>query len=188
MNFNSNSAIVAIDGKSRAIVRGFSLVEVVVAVGIFALAIVGVIGLLGPTSKNITNVSDSDSASRVIAVIQSGLQKAGYDSIKNALNAPSTQFYATKDGSKVGVSTDTTLWTGGQNQEKFFEFKLVRNGDSPATGNGLSPKANDDTAGFLAFTIVLKWPAYAPTADGVTGTAVVDSQKSVMVVPAAITR
>lgn len=168
--------------------RGFSLVEVVVAVGIFALAIVGVIGLLAPTSKNIANVADADSASRAIAAIQSGLQGAGYNAVKTALNAPTTQFYATKDGAKVGVSTNSTLWTTGQNQEKFFEFKLVRNGDLPATGNGLSPQANDDTAGFLAFTIVLKWPAYAPTADGLTGTLVDDVQKSVMIVPAAITR
>jgi type II secretory pathway pseudopilin PulG len=168
--------------------RAFSLVEVVVAVGIFALAIVGVIGLLAPTTQSISNVADSDVASRVMATIQSGLQTAGYAQIKTALNAPTTQFYATKDGSKVGVSTDNTLWVSGQNQEKFFEFKLVRNGDSPATGDGLSPKANDDTAGFLAFTIVLKWPAYAPTADGLIGTAVPDAQKSIMIVPAAVTR
>lgn len=174
--------------KSSGRSHGFSLVEVVVAVGIFAVAIVGVIGLLAPTTQSISNVSDSDSASRVISAIQSGLQSGGYSSVKAALLAPNTQFYATKDGSKVGVSTDTTKWVAGQNQEKFFEFKLVRNGDTPAVGNGLSPAANDDTAGFLAFTIVLKWPAFAPTADGVTGTAVADTQKSVMVVPAAITR
>ncbi|MDF3056790.1 MAG: hypothetical protein K0R17_1005 [Rariglobus sp.] len=167
---------------------GFSLVEVVVAVGIFALAIVGVIGLLVPTSKNIADVADSDAASRVISAIQSGLQKSGgYAGVQAALNAPNTIFYASKDGSKVGVSTDP-MWTTGQNQERFFEFKLVRNGDTPAVGDGLSPAANDNTAGFLAFTIVLKWPAFAPTADGLTGTAVEDSQKSVMVVPAAITR
>lgn len=160
--------------------KGFSLVEVVVAVGIFALAIVGVLGLLAPTSKNISDVSDSDAASRVITAIQSGLQTAGYTSVNASLIA-NKQFYATKDGSKVAASDAVGVWTTGQNQEKFFEFKLVRN-------DTLSPVANDATAGFLAFTIVLKWPSFVPTPDGLTGTAVDDAQKSVVVVPAAITR
>lgn len=158
---------------------GFSLVEVVVAVGIFALAIVGVIGLLVPTSKNISDVSDSDAASRVISAIQSGLQKAGYAAVRTSMNDNLT-FYATKDGSKVAAENNTDVWNNG-NAEKFFEFQLVRN-------TTLSDPDNDNTAGFLAFTIVLKWPAYAPTPDGVTGTAVADAQKSVMVVPAAVTR
>lgn len=171
----------------RGVGKAFSLVEVVVAVGIFALAIVGVIGLLVPTGKSISDVADTDSASRVISAIQAGLQKAGFTTVQNALSG--TQFYASKDGSKVGLGSDTTLWTSGQNQEKFFEFTLARNtalspsGNDPATG-----KPYDDAAGFLAFTIILKWPAYAPTSDGVTGTAVDPAQKSVMVVPAAITR
>jgi uncharacterized protein (TIGR02598 family) len=158
----------------KAFRAAFSLVEVVVAVGIFALAIVGVIGLLAPTSKNIADVSDSDSASRVITAIQSQLQAAGFFNVRTALAG--TTYYASKDGSKVDAAG--SLWTS--NQEKFFEFTMVRN-------ETLSPASADDSAGFLAFTIVLKWPAFAPTSDGL-GVAVIDSQKSVMVVPAAITR
>jgi uncharacterized protein (TIGR02598 family) len=184
---DANSSVHCTRQKRTRTTAGFSLVEVVVAVGIFALAIVGVIGLLGPTSKNIADVADNDSATRVISAIQSGLQKAGFDAVRGHMIANRT-FYATKDGSKVVASDDTTAWTTGQNQEKFFEFTLVRNGDTPNEGDGLSPEANDTTAGFLAFTIVLKWPAFAATPDGVTGTAVDNAQKSVMVVPAAITR
>ena len=164
--------------KKALIYCGFSLVEVVVAVGIFALAIVGVIGLLVPTSKNITDVADSDSASRVIGAIQSGLQKSGFTNIKNDLGKV---FYATKDGSKVGAIDRPGYWTS--NQEKYFKFTLVRN----ETLSPSSPPTADDAAGFLAFTIVLRWPAFAPTADGL-GTAVAENQQSVMIVPAAITR
>ncbi|CAM2776833.1 hypothetical protein [Rariglobus hedericola] len=175
MTFNSSKS--ALDPTARHIkYSAFSLVEVVVAVGIFALAIVGVIGLLAPTSKSIADVADSDAASRVITVIQSQLQQAGFTTVKASLGG--TLFYASKDGSKVGLGSNPTLWTS--NQEKFFEFTLVRN-------DTLSPAASDDAAGFLAFTVVLKWPAYVSSADG-QGTAVVDNQKSVMVVPAAITR
>ena len=181
---NSNIKVQSAGRGRQAIVRdAFSLVEVVVAVGIFALAIVGVIGLLAPTSKSIADVSDSDSASRVIAVVQSQLQTAGFSTVKSNLGG--TTFYASKDGSKVGLA-GATIWTSDQ-AEKFFEFTLVRNGDTPNVGDGLSPAANDATAGFLAFTIVLKWPAYAPNAAG-TGTPVNNTQKSVMVVPAAVTR
>jgi uncharacterized protein (TIGR02598 family) len=161
--------------------KGFTLVEVVVAVGIFALAIVGVLGLLAPTSKNINDVADSDAAARVISAIQTGLQSSGFTSVKANL---AKTFYASKNGDKVGAS-DSTVWTatGVTNQDKYFEFTLVRNETlSPST-----PATADDSAGYLAFTIVLKWPAYVPSADG-QGTPVDAAAKSVMVVPAAITR
>lgn len=166
-----------LSAKFRKLGRGFSLVEVVVAVGIFALAIVGVIGLLGPTTKSIGDVADSDSASRVITAIQSQLQAGGFDAVRTNFNVP---FFVSKDGSKVGID-GAPVWSGVSNTERFFEFQLVRN-------DGLSPVANDTTAGFLAFTIVLKWPAYALTSATTAERITDDSQKSVMIVPAAVTR
>lgn len=182
----SRSMITRSRYKSGRRLKGFSLVEVVVAVGIFALAIVGVIGLLGPTSKNISDVADSDAASRVITAIQSQLQAAGFDSVRASVVAGTT-YFSNKDGSRVGAD-GAAAWTGISDTEKFFEFKLIRNGDTPALGDGLSPAANDTTAGFLAFTIVLKWPAYAQTGETTATRITNDAQKSVMVVPAAVTR
>lgn len=159
--------------------KGFSLVEVVVAVGIFALAIVGVIGLLAPTTKSITDVSESDSATRVISAIQSQLQAAGFEAVRLGLGQV---YFASKDGSKVGRD-GSPAWAGVSDTERFFEFTMLRN-------ETLSPNtaANDNAAGFLAFTIVLKWPAYAITSSTTATRITDDSQKSVMVVPAAITR
>jgi len=159
--------------------KAFSLVEVVVAVGIFALAIVGVIGLLSPTNKAVADVADSDSASRAISSIQAGLQQAGFAAVQATLTtgaaAPSYVFSASKGGDKVGLKTDNVIFSA--NSEKFFEFALIRN-------DTLSPVGNDPTAGFLAFTISLRWPAFLP--NGVEFTA--NEQKSVLIVPAAITR
>lgn len=159
------------------------MVEVVVAVGIFALAIVGVIGLLGPTSRNVTDVVDTDAATRVIGAIQSSLQEGvrtqtnGFTSLGNALTGSYGTYYASRDGSKVGTGTTVP------DNEKFFEFALIRNTDLSGTNN-----SGDTTAGFLAFTISLRWPAYVPNAAG-TGTKITDdTQKSVMIVPAAVTR
>jgi uncharacterized protein (TIGR02598 family) len=161
---------------------GFSLIEVVVAVGIFALAIVGVIGLLGPTTKNVADVADSDAATRVVNAIQSALQESvqsqatGFTNLGTALDGNYT-YYANKDGTKVGKGAIVP------NNEKFFEFALIRN--TALSGTNTS---GDATAGYLAFTISLRWPAYLPNASG-TGTKVTDdTQKNVMIVPAAITR
>jgi uncharacterized protein (TIGR02598 family) len=173
--------------------RGFSLVEVVVAIGIFALAIVGVIGLLAPTSKNVNEVVDGDAATRVISAIQSALQESasnssgGFTALGSALQTPAANvsptydYYATKDGHVVGKAqafTDASL----TDADKFFEFALLRNTTLSGPDN-----SGDAAAGYLAFTISIRWPAYVMTASG-TAAPVADTQKSVMIVPAAITR
>lgn len=172
--------------------RGFSLIEVVVAVGIFAIAIVSVIGLLGPINKTVSDVRDFDDASRVVAALQGALKESyTFDQLGDALPGngdPSTALYADRTGQRIGP-VDGAVWdtdsagnpiTGAaavKDAQKFFQVYLSRN-------TTLSPPANDDTAGFLAFTITLRWPAYLPN-----GQAVGDaSQQSVMVIPAAITR
>lgn len=203
--------------------KGFSLVEVVVAVGIFSLAIVGVIGLLTPTTKAVSDVSDNDAASRVVGMIQAELQSIasstnGWTAFTHATtgllrsadqlqsfddnlaaNAQETTYksaydgapyilFASKDGGKIGVYSSPVWGTTAdsiekKNGEKFFEVSLIRNWDSTSS-QGLSNPANDGAAGFLAYTIRLRWPAFLPD-----GTRVGEnSQKSVLIVPAAVTR
>ena len=150
---------------------GFSLIEVVVAVGIFAVGIVGVIGLFAPTTKNVAAVADSDASTQVVGAIQQYLKDQGFTGTQTIVNA-GTKYYANKQGNIIGVSGLSTL----PDTAKFFEFTLTRNTD-------LSDAANDTTAGYLAFTINLKWPSYLPN-----GTAVADNQKSSLIIPAAVTR
>lgn len=189
--------------------------EVVVAVGIFALAIVGVIGLLSPTNKAIADVSDSDNATRVVSAVQQGLQQmaasgrfttttspaavgVGSSAFSQndgfiwaaapadpadgtALPTTTTRFtlYASRDGGKVGLTGDT-VW-GGVNTQKYFEIMLIRN-------TTLSPNTtatNADTAsGYLAYTMRIRWPAYTPDGNEFK----IHTQKSVLIVPGAITR
>jgi type II secretory pathway pseudopilin PulG len=193
--------------------RAFSLVEVVVAVGIFAISIVAVIGLLAPVNKNITGVRDTDDASRVVSAIQAELQRvaetpAGWtlltstylrtsaqsqaDDVNNNFNPATTTYtlFSSRDGDKVGPYA-STVWDPANNLSqtdedklKFFEIAVIRNGDSPANGNGLSPQANDLTAGFLAFTLRLRWPAYNANGERFTD----NTQKSILLVPAAVHR
>jgi type II secretory pathway pseudopilin PulG len=173
--------------KRQIVPSGFSLVEVVVAVGIFALAIVGVIGLLGPTTRSVADVSDSDAATRVVSTIQAALQQrvasssTGFTSLGSALQVGTTinyDFFATKDGRLVGKEADFST-AGLTNSDKFFEFALLRNKSLSGTDN-----SGDASAGYLAFTISLRWPAYLANGAQMTEA----SQKSVMIVPAAVTR
>jgi type II secretory pathway pseudopilin PulG len=143
--------------------RAFSLVEVVVAVGIFALAIVGVIDLLSPTTKAVGDVFDNDAASRVVTIVQAELQAlaytsagwssfttgstsilrssndiANYDANTNPdyMGAESHVLFSSRDGSIVG-SALSTGWDGGtpvdEDSRKFFEIVLIRNWNPTAT-------------------------------------------------------
>jgi len=187
----------------------FSLVEVVVAVGIFAISIVGVIGLLGPTNKSVADVRDTDDATRVVTAIQAQLQtlaqtSAGWTTLTGTYLRSTTQvqnddllatfdpytkayiLFASRDGSRIGVA-GVTVWPGetqANSPLKYFEIELIRNGDSPAVGNGLSPAANDTTAGFLAYVIRLRWPAYLPNGQRFTD----NTQNNVLLVPGAVHR
>jgi prepilin-type N-terminal cleavage/methylation domain-containing protein len=172
---------------------GFSLVEVVVAVGIFAVAIVGVIGLFGPTTKNVAAVADADSSTRAVGAIQASLKatastSAGFGYIIKALDRnPAVTYYANRVGDRV----DTITTNGDRSQvvtnnsEAFFQYTISR---FPAGSPLASTATLDAASGYLAFTITIKWPAYLPTADGITGTAVAASQQNTLIVPAAVTR
>lgn len=209
--------------------NGFSLVEVVVAVGIFALAIVGVIGLLSPTTKAVSEVSDGDAATRVVTAVQQGIQQMAQNGLfvsstgKKGIGSsafgsndgfvrPSADtdpangspiatdpsrnayiLYASKDGEKIGVY-DSDTWAGVDalgapygktsstaNGRKFFEIVLIRNTDLSKNDSATTA---DTAAGFIAYTIRLRWPAFLPNGTEFTA----HSQKSVLIVPAAVTR
>ena len=86
--------------------KAFSLVEVVVALGIFAIAIVSVIGLLSPTVKSVNDVVDDGIAQRLAGNVNLELQRYGMTAIATALPNANARLYlmATRDGSRVLVS------------------------------------------------------------------------------------
>lgn len=167
----------------------FSLVEVVVAVGIFAIAVIAVIGMLVPINQSVSDVKESDDATRVVSIIQSELQRVGIAKVAGFVTGANT-IYASRSGSKIGIDDRNAPWnvdvpdldgSGGAPQsfeidaQKFFEIKLTANPSLPFTA------ASD---GFLAINIEIRWPGY--TADGNKFTAI--GEQSILIVPAAITR
>lgn len=150
--------------------RAFSLTEVVVALGIFAIAIVGVLGLLSPTIGLVNDTIDSGTASRLADTVNTEVERLGYNAILSgalltsaeltALDAGSTdatiqsrQLFASRSGDKVcNRATASAADNYIEPADRFFEVVLVRY----AT---LSPTANDATAGYLAFSVRVTWPA-----------------------------
>ncbi len=168
--------------------KAFSLIEVVVAVGIFAIAIISVIGLLVPISNSVVDVRDGDYAARLVTLAQSQIQALGFNSLAGTngyLDKPPTAgIYASMDGSKLGLGDNKTLWgedpvTKAVNRkDQFFKIELTRNTNlSGADGS------KDSEAGFLAFNMKVTWTVYNQN-----GKEVATPQLSTMIIPCAITR
>jgi uncharacterized protein (TIGR02598 family) len=163
---------------------GFSLVEVVVSLGIFVIAVVAVIGLLAPINQSISDVRDEDDAGRVAQIIQSELQKVPFASVQSFI-ANNTVLYANRAGTVVAPGNDTAKWDADQNSTvtpdedaaKFFEIRLALNTDLHSSGANAAE-------GFLAFSILMRWPGY--TGEGVPFSQ--PQQQSLRVIPASITR
>jgi type II secretory pathway pseudopilin PulG len=168
--------------------KAFSLIEVVVAVGIFAIAIISVIGLLVPISNSVIGVREGDYASRLVTLAQSQIQSLGFDKLAGTNGyldkPPLAGIYASMDGSKLGLGDNETLWgkdpaTGTVNRkDQFFNIELTRNKDL----SGLDG-SNDADAGFLAFNMKVTWTVYNKG-----GQKVETPQLSTMIIPCAITR
>ncbi len=136
--------------------RAFSLLEVVVAVGIFAVGMVAVIGLFAPIAKSVGSIQDSDAGTNVAALLSTRLQGQSFPEVGKLLKVASgarthqltdtdnnpnsaaadprgdpaaTQLlFASRDGSKIG-DYRSPVWGAGNainDAEKFFEIALIR--------------------------------------------------------------
>jgi type II secretory pathway pseudopilin PulG len=152
----------------------FSLVEVVVAVGIFAVGIVAVLGLFAPVVQSARASSESEAAAGVVDLLASRLRVQSIAAVADCLKSPaqfeqdasrsdydpvadSRVFYASLAGDKIGLGDDP-VWNG-RDRDKFFEIVLIRN-------EALSPVDNDGAAAWLAFNVRVRWPAFLPLGNG----------------------
>jgi prepilin-type N-terminal cleavage/methylation domain-containing protein len=179
---------------------GFSLIEVVVAVGIFAVAISIVIGLLVPTVNSVNNTIDTNTANRLSSAINAKLQSLGYSGVQPLLYTASTNpntvsltdanlLFASKTGEQVGTSTDP-VWGGTTNNAaKYFEIMLVHTPNAVLSAPDSSPATS--AISFVMFTVRVTWPAYLPDSSGLQTTVnppTPRAQRSVFVFNAAIAR
>jgi type II secretory pathway pseudopilin PulG len=135
--------------------RAFSLIEVVAAVGIFAIGMVAVIGLFTPIAKSVGSLKDAEAATNVAALLATHLQGQTISKVGKLLkvkgpsglthqltdidNAPNSAaadprgdpavtqlLFASRDGAKIG-DYRSAVWSTTNDAEKFFEIALIRN-------------------------------------------------------------
>jgi type II secretory pathway pseudopilin PulG len=141
---------------------GFSLIEVVFAVGIFATVIISVIGLLGPTVRSVRDVVDSTIAARLADGVDAELRRVGFAGVVAATAGNATiPLVATVDGSRIVSETNagnapTTTPPGIPLAERYYLVE-VRRVVSPAYAAG-------DAS--LVLTIRVTWPYQQPGAAG----------------------
>jgi prepilin-type N-terminal cleavage/methylation domain-containing protein len=167
--------------------RGFSLIEVIAALAIFAIGMMAVLGLFAPVTKSVATVSDAEAAARVADAIRSRLLALPFEDALGLIQDPADMqkkdadgAYNPNDGTKnpqvifgrlngeVGIyggEEDREGWYDSlnrmvENRDKFFEVDLIRN-------ERLSPRDNDALAAVVAFNIRVRWPAFQPAAGGV---------------------
>lgn len=143
--------------------RGFSLIEVVIATAVFAVAIVAVVGLMGPMTKRAEDVIDSEVAARLSASIQSELERIGFATGVSLTSGVSLELVASADGTLVRVLSgaapanrppnDSEL-PGIPNRDRYFRIFLSRQTGVLAY--------NPATSGSLALRADVEWPYWIP--------------------------
>ncbi|HBM85619.1 MAG TPA: hypothetical protein DD423_02325, partial [Opitutae bacterium] len=74
--------------------EGFSLIEVIMAMGIFLVTVLALVGLLGPTLKSIDEIEKTDEVASIVNTINAFLQNSPdiaatgskFDAIYNAVS------------------------------------------------------------------------------------------------------
>ncbi len=158
---------------------GFSLLEVVVAVGIFAIGMLAVVGLFSPVARSVSVSSDLESAARVADALRTKLQAMPVANVIALLKnntetgheitvgdarpdynpvADTKILFANRDGSIIAGYSDA-IWgprTGTLNpdREKYYEIALIRNESlTPRTaapaGGSTEPAADPDATAYL---------------------------------------
>lgn len=125
--------------------RAFSLVEVVVAVGVFVSGVVGAIALLSATTHSAGTTLAVNGAVRVGESAAVWARQLTWNEALAQLTEP-VPAYATREG-------EISPWDDVPVETAIYEFTLSRNEE-------LSPVANDTTAGFLAMRLRVAWPVW----------------------------
>jgi hypothetical protein len=151
---------------------GFSLVEIVLAVGVFAITIVAVIGLLSPTLNQVSESTERATVNRMADLITHEVQRLGFDFFSQQVAEGSITWTAANEG-VFFVSGEGDIISLGQNvtgtipparlpftrpfnnAEAFFAVDFRRH---DAT---LNPGTDAQRAA-IAYQFRIVWPAFQP--------------------------
>jgi type II secretory pathway pseudopilin PulG len=149
-------------------VRGFSLIEILLAIGIFAFTIVAIIAMLGSTSQATSEVLNTVNASQIADSVRTELENLGYDNLIASTNgADPLELFGTKDAARVVVKSNANRDPddeppGINERDRFFRIEVERlgsNGSSLVFRNDFTSDAN---AAQLPVTVRVYWPHNIP--------------------------
>lgn len=135
---------------------GFSLVELIMAVGIAAVAVIGVVGLYRPVVRTVSGLDEETRVQRILERVESVWRERGLAEVLTATSA-SDPFFADRDGSRLGSDGDAVWLDAGATEverdiAKVFEFTLHRHPE-------LSP-VTEVSPGSVVIVVQLRWPAH----------------------------
>ena len=165
------------------------MIEVIVAVVIFAIGMVAALGLFAPVTKSVSTVSDSEAAARAADAVRARLQAMPFEQalslvqeVADVRRNDGDGAYNPNEGAKHPavifgkLSGDVGIYDAGEgrkawydssvptpvrveDRDKFFEIDLIRN-------DTLTPKAQDATAPIVTYTMRVRWPAFVASSSG----------------------
>lgn len=150
--------------RRAATVRGFSLVEVALAVGLAGGVVAVLLGLLGGLARQRAQAGETQTAAGLAGGITAALEQAaagGFDGfagsvpLRTADPAAGWRLVAQRDGSDVRALTEGE----SPGRDRFFLVAVRR---FPA-----GPLAYQGTSGALALEAVVSWPFQARQPNGV---------------------
>jgi len=130
---------------------GFSLIEVVIALGIFSFCIVAIVGLLPVGMNSVRSVSNENNAIHIASSIEGIWQVAPTNTSITYSNFPITNLY-------IGITN---------NAPPFYFNEFGEQTDSAGSSVNMTYTANASTTTSSAYDVkmVFKWPPHATSAN-----------------------
>ena len=130
---------------------GFSLIEVVIALGIFSFCIVAIVGLLPVGMNSVRSVSNENNAIHIASSIEGIWQVVPTNTSITYSNFPITNLY-------IGITN---------NAPPFYFNEFGEQTDSAGASVNMTYTANASTTTSSAYDVkmVFKWPPHATSAN-----------------------
>ena len=132
---------------------GFSLVEVVIALGIFSVAVIGIFGLIGSSAESSRSSSNDTILAALTTKTVAELHSKPFSTLFTDFTVAPSLTYCREDGTLLDPSVDQS-----KNPLAFYGCSIQKN---QATGG--SDSANVSTATYLDFVIEFSWPINTPS-------------------------
>ena len=140
--------------KKNVQISAFSLIEVLLSLGIMSVALLIVFAILTPFLSQTGEVVETSTVNRITDRITAEVEQLSFEELVTLLNLD-TGLFASRAGDRLVLYDDPELDTLLPEEERYFAISLSRM-------QVISPASKDAEAGFLAFQIKIERLIHAP--------------------------